>query len=549
MLHRIICFLVVFGPVANARPMGAAIACASLRHLIIPVGDIGLPTTGGVVTSASVAQSSGTRFCKVLGRIHPVDPSAQDIRFEVNLPEVWNGKAVHYGGGAFDGYLVTGLRAPTMGSPGERTPLEQGYATFGGDSGHHKRYFLLPDIVNALNARFALNMEQRVNYAHDGLKKTHDAAAAVMRAFYGRAPSRMYFLGGSTGGREAYFVAQRWPADYDGVLGAYAAWNQVELDLQFIRVSQALYRKGADGQSGWLPRRKTRLLATAVMRQCDAQDGLSDGIVSDPDNCHFDLATMRCKDGRDRRGCLSDGQLRTLQTYATAQRTAQPLANGVQDIPGFNVLSGADLTGTQGLLSHPFHPPIALLDSFAYLVGDGVLRFFLTGDPHFDALHFDTTTGGKYAADLLPQSVVSDASDTDLDTYKSRGGKLLLIHGDADTTIPTGATRQYFLRLKERYTDADLRGFVRFYEVPGFGHGKGVFDAGFDALAALDVWADKGVEPEKLVVEDAKRGAHRSRPLCEYPSWPRYRGTGDVNAAASFECVDGTTSPQPASSN
>ena len=538
MMHRLLRLagaLILLLPCGFAR---ASNSCEGLRGLKISAAEIGLPTTGGVVTSARRAESSGVVFCKVLGRLKPVDPSAQDIRFEVNLPDAWNGKAVHYGGAAFDGYLVTGLSAPVLGMPGARTPLQQGYTTFGGGSGHHKHYWLLPDILNALNSRFALNAEERINYAHDGLKKTHDAALVVMRTLYGRAPARTYFLGGSTGGREAYFVAQKWPADYDGVLGAYAGWNQVQLDLQFIAVSEALYTKGSDGQSGWLPRSKTRLLAAAVMRICDARDGVADGIISDPDGCHFDPATLLCADGHDHRGCLSNGQLRTVKAYANEHSTAQPLANGVQSIPGYNILRGADMTGTQGILSCPLHPPLALLNSFQYIVADGVLRFFVTRDTHFDALRFDATTGGKYAADLLPQSLASDASDSRLDAYKARGGKLLLIHGEADTTIPTGATRQYFGMLQKRYSEAELHSFIRFYEVPGYGHGTGVFNASFDALAVLDAWADGGVAPAGLVVTDGNRGAHRTRPLCEYPAWPRYGGTGDVNAAASFQCVN-----------
>ena len=250
-------------------------------------------------------------------------------------------------------------------------PLARGYATFGSDSGHHKHYLLLPDIVNTVNARFALNAEMRRNFAQDGLKKVHDVAVAIITRRYGTAPSRMFFLGGSTGGREAYFVVQRWPTDYDGVLGAYAGWDQVQLDLQFIRVSQAMYAPG-----GFLPTAKTKLLANAVMRACDALDGVSDGMISHPDACHFDASTLACPAGKDRKDCLTAPQLHTVETFATEQRTANPLMNGVLVMPGYNVLAGGDLTGSMGLLHHAEHPPKILLNSFYYVVGDQVLRFF-----------------------------------------------------------------------------------------------------------------------------------------------------------------------------
>ena len=221
-------------------------SCAKLRGLNLEAQTIGLPTGGALVESVRQKRPGQLAFCKVLGEIRSIDPKAQPIRFEVNLPDGWNGKAVHYGGGGFDGSLVVadGLGTPEVGIKSEDTPLERGYATFGSDSGHHHHYlFPIPDEYNEVKARFALNDEERHNYARDGLKKTHDAAVAVMKAYYGTGPKRMFFLGGSTGGREAYFVTQLWPDDYDGVLGAYAGWNQVELDLQLIRVSQAEYRK------------------------------------------------------------------------------------------------------------------------------------------------------------------------------------------------------------------------------------------------------------------------------------------------------------------
>ncbi len=179
------------------------------------------------------------------------------------------------------------------------------------------------------------------------------------------------FSGGSTGWREAYSVVQRWPEDYDGVLGAYAAgWDPIELDLQYIRVSQAIYTRG-----GYLTRSKTTLLAQSVMKACDALDGLEDGIIGNVAACHFDPATLLCPTGSKSKQCFTQQELSTIQTFATEQRTSQPLWNGVQAMPGFNVLAGADLTGTMGLLRHPEHRPKLLVNSFYYVISDRVLRF------------------------------------------------------------------------------------------------------------------------------------------------------------------------------
>jgi hypothetical protein len=207
-------------------------------------------------------------------------------------------------------------------------------------------------------------------------------------------------------------------------------------------------------------------------------------------------------------------------------------------MPGFNVLAGADLTGSMGLLHHAEHPPKIFLNSFYYVVGDQILRFFLTGDKHFNALNFDTTTGGKFAAELLPQSRASDASDADLTRFAQHGGKFLMLHGTADATIPTDASVMYYKMVQGKMGQEQLDRFLRFYLIPGFGHGRGIFNAGFDALGVLDRWLETGIAPKDLIVVDNNKASHsRTRPLCVYPAWPRYKGSGDVNAASSFLCA------------
>lgn len=515
---------------------GLKVSCSELRGMAIAAAIIGLPTAGAYVQSAKLVHDMRGEYCKVLGGVRSIDPAAQEIRFEVNLPSKWNRKAVQFGGGSFDGWLgaTNGLNRTPVSVASEPGPLARGFATFGGDSGHHKHYLLLPDVVNVVNASFARNAEERRNFAQDGLKKTHDAAVAIVERYYNARPARMFFLGGSTGGREAYFVVQRWPEDYDGVLGAYAGWNQTELDLQFIRVSQAMYSKG-----GFLSKSKTRLLSQSVMKTCDALDGVQDGIIADVAACHFDPATLLCSAAHKAKDCLTEQELKTVQTFATQQRTAEPLWHGVQTIPGFNVLAGADLTGSMGILHHAEHPPKILLNSFYYVVGDQVLRFFVTGDDHFNALGFDTTTGGRYAGELLPQSQASDASEADLTRFARHGGKFLMLHGTTDVTIPTDASVLYYKMVQSKMGQAEMDSFLRFYLVPGYGHGHGVFDAGFDALGELDRWLDTGASPKDLIVVDNNKGSlGRTRPLCVYPGWPKYKGNGDANVASSFVCVE-----------
>ena len=277
-------------------------------------------------------------------------------------------------------------------------------------------------------------------------------------------------------------------------------------------------------------------MASRVMQACDAADGVKDGLISNAAACAFDLKTLACPAGKDEKDCLTPGQLATLETFATEQKTDQTLAHGVDSIPGYNVTRGTDLTGSMGLLRHPFHDPAYPLGSFYYQIGSGVLRFFLTKDPGFNLFQFNTTTGGTYAKDLLPQSVASDASDADLTPFSRHGGKFLMVHGTADATIPTGSTTEFYTMMVAAMGQPAVDAFARFYLIPGFGHGHGAFDAGFDALDVLDRWVATGRAPEQLIVMDNNKDQHgRTRPLCGYPTWPKFV-SGDVNAASSFVC-------------
>ncbi len=507
-------------------------ACERLKGLTVPAESIALPTAGALVTHAQLAHTKGVEYCKLLGEIRPVTPDTQNIRFEANLPTRWNGKAVQFGGAIFDGWLAysKGLKQPTIGPKGVPTPLQRGYLTFGSDSGHHKRHFFLPSVINLLDASFGTNPQERKNFTQDALKETRDAVINIAQTRYGQAPARIFFLGSSTGGHEALMVAQHWPNDYDGVLSGYPPWDGVELILQFIRTSQALYTKG-----GFLPRSTTKLLTRSVLKRCDGMDGVVDGVVSNVSACHFDPASLLC-DTDPERGCLKPQQLLTVQTFATEQRTAQPVWGGVQSISGYNVLSGADLTGTLGWFHHGERHPKILLNSLQYTIGGRVVQSFLAEDKHFNALGLNTSTGEPYADKLLGSSRDYDASP-DLSRFAAHGGKLLLVHGTTDTIIPTNSSIMYYDRLRAAMGEATVQQFMRLYLIPGFGHGEGRFKAGFDALAMLDHWVATGLPDANPTVQDKNRSGHgRTRPLCAYPSWPRYSGTGDENLSSSFVC-------------
>ncbi|MCA8434507.1 tannase/feruloyl esterase family alpha/beta hydrolase [Burkholderia seminalis] len=519
---------------SSPPPPSAAAQCAALNGLAIPASSIAEPTGGATITSATLVEAAG-EYCQVNGAIAPVDPAAPSIRFQVNLPTHWNRKALHYGGGGFDGTLITGVDALDMAPTGTPTPLADGYATFGDDSGHQS--------ASITDGKFAANDESLANYGGLSLKKTHDVAMALIRKRYASAPGKTYFFGSSTGGRDGLSEAQRWPADYDGIVVNRPALNYTGLRLSNVVLGRALYLNNG---AGWLDVAKTVLLQNAVMSACDALDGVADGIVSNVAACKAQsatvLASVRCPNGADSGDtCLSDAQIATIQTIAAPLQLPYPLANGVTQYAGYNILAGSVFAGpyTTRDLGESKVPanPAGKKDANQWVTGDQWVKYFVTRVPTFDSLTFDPVNPGAYQSRVQALSALTDATSTDLSAYVAKGGKLIMTHGLADEIVSTDSSTDYYAGLVQRFGQGTVDGFVRFYLMPGVGHGTGPFHPAIDSLSALDEWVESGKAPETLTMSDLNAATlGRTRPLCRYPLWPKYIG-GDVKAAASFQCT------------
>ncbi len=513
---------------AGARAAPKALDCAPLAGASVAAGMIGLPTGGASVKSAAwVDDPANGRFCKVSGVIQPASAGAPVINFQLNLPETWNGKALQIGGGGYDGVLINGETA-RFPDPAKPSPLKQGYATFGSDSGH-----VTPPGQDA--AAFSANAEALANFAGDQLKKTHDTALALIRQAYGDPVKRMYFQGNSQGGHEGFLVVQRWPKDYDGVVAIHPVYDFVALQTDGVLVGQAVY----NNPDGWLSPAKVALLSSAVLTACDGLDGLKDGLIGNVRACDkaFDPVSLRCAGGANTGpDCLSDAEIRTLKTLATPMALHVNLS-GVDHFGQWPVLEGASMSGRFNPFGKvgdkPAHP--GPNDSFLHMMGDQMVRYMVVKDVGYDSLGFDPA---QHAAALQALSRQIDASDPDISAFQKRGGKLLLMHGTVDMAVTPYNTIAYYERLKARFGEDALRRFVRFYVAPGFGHGDGAFQVGWDSLGALDAWVDRGIAPGAQIATDTnKQTAGRTRPLCEYPMYPRYGGSGDPNTAASFTCA------------
>ena len=537
-----------------APPAATPLSCAQLAGKTVPASSIGLPTTGATVTAATTMPASGTgaqatgEYCLVSGAINPVDPAAPQIKFQIAMPTVWNNKIMMFGGGGYDGTIPAPTGNVPAGPTAQPTPLGRGYATFASDSGHQ---------ANALGSEdgsFGVNDEAVQNFSGDALKKTRDAAVYLIDARYAvKAPKRAYFAGGSSGGREALAVVQRWPQDWDGSIVLYPAWAAASLDLQFGRITRSLAAPGA-----YLDQAKRKVLLNAVLAACDTLDGVADGLISNVAACNttFNPATatvngtaLRCAGGADTGDtCLSDAQISALNVYNTPITFGYPLASGETQYPGFNVY-GADLGVANASALQPTVTTLALGTSqpaspmpttapYLSVFWDQWIRYFVTRDSNYNSLTVDPQNPGSLQARISQLTGLQDVNKTDLSAFNARGGKILMAHGMADALVSTRSTEQYYQRLQATMGASAVANFVRFYEIPGYGHAVStVYNASWDSLTTLENWVENGVTPPAQTVADTAGVPGRTRPLCEYPGFPRYNGSGDVNAASSFTCA------------
>ncbi|QGZ66418.1 tannase/feruloyl esterase family alpha/beta hydrolase [Paraburkholderia acidisoli] len=535
--------LLACGHAYAQRTPALPLHCADLAGVVIPPAVIGLPTGGALVQTATMIPATATGnqngdYCRITGVIRPQTAGTPDIRFELNLPSRWNGRALQFGGGGYNGVVVTGT-GPVPFSP-DRAPLARGYATFGDDSGH---------IGDSSEASFGLLDEAVTNFGYAHLKKAHDTALALILRGYGRAPQYMYFAGGSTGGREGYTVIQRYPDDYDGVIANAPALNFSGVRLLGVEVGQDEYRV----PGGFVPPHLLERVYARVLAACDALDGVADGLVSDVEACRAKepeiIGSLRCslQDPVNTQNCLTPPQLATLEKLRDGLRLPYPLAWNVETYHGYNVFQGTRFTSGLGLAHSPQRLPQLefIANGYLFAQGDAYVKYFVTHDPTFDSSNFDVEHPGRYQQRLVTLSTTIGAMNPDIARYLSHGGKLITLQGLADEVISPNQTIAYYNSLIARYGEPRVDSFMRLYMVPGYQHGNGVFIPSVDLLGALDDWVARGVAPETLVMTDLTEASNgRTRPLCRYPGFARYVGKGNVNRASSFVCATSSlTSP------
>jgi feruloyl esterase len=543
----------VTGYSAHAIPLGAKPeqACAALT-VQVPRAAVGLKSGPAVIDSAvivpavpfAVAESAPNpaaritpatpSFCKVLGHIDPIDPQAPQINFQINLPLKWNGRALQYGGGGFNGVLITGLGLPPALPFDRASPLAQGFVTYGTDSGHQTKPGEEPPA-------FAVNDEAFENFAHLSYKKVRDVAVATMKRAYGKGPDKLYFVGSSEGGREGLTMAQRYPSDFNGIFSRVPVINWVGLQHAGWKSGLAIMGEG------YLTVAHAKLVHDAVLAVCDSTDGMADGIVSNPAACQktFDITKLACAAGQSGEKCLAPAQVKAVQTLHASFKFSEPLANGLDDYPGWGI-SGEAAPGFASAggwsswwlgSTAPAQPP-ARTNGIAWIFGSGTVRHIFMRNASADVAAYDPA---KHTARIREVSALTDSTNPDLSAFASRGGKLIMLEHMADYAQSPYAGIRYFRAVQGKMGAERVRRFMRLYTAPGVDHVGSGAPANVDMLSALVDWVEKGEAPGDLqVIEqsfEATPKVLRARPLCQWPKWPKYRA-GDVNDAKSFGCVN-----------
>ena len=537
-----------------APPLGKPCCCGP-QSRSMPAGMLALPNGGVTITSAMIIPAAGQSvstngrtfpatpsYCRMQGFIAPLDSAAPKINFQLNLPAQWNRKVMQFGGSGFNGVLVSGLGPAPLAPPDAAPPISRGYATFGTDSGHQTAYGVEPQA-------FAQNDEALENFAFAAYKKTRDAAMALIQEYYGAKPERTYYIGTAEGGREGLVLAQRYPADYDGIYAGAPLISFVGLHVASARMG--VVQRG----NGWLNPKKVELLDQAVLRACDGLDGLHDGIVGHYLGCPaaFDVRTLRCSGGQDSGDqCLSDAQIATVRTVHSPLRLSFALANGVTAYPGWGLGGEGNpaqwtrfVTGTAPAAATSVAMSAATSaagpnEGRNSAAGNGVVRHFITRDEVFDP---GTLRPELYRARMQRLSSMLDATQPDLSAFHAWGGKLILHEFSNDFAQSPYAGFEYFDAMQRRMSAVVTDQFVRLYVTAGANHaGFGPnLPTGVDVVSLLEQWVEQGKPPADAVVQTLQSnappfGVLASRPMCRYPAYARYNGAGDPKLAASYLC-------------
>ena len=480
----------------------AAPECESVTNFVLP--DIRIESTQRVAEPVP--------HCKVVGVIGP------EIRFELLLPDTWNGKFIMGGGGGFVGSVQNAALQYS-------DPLQRGYVTVGTDTGHQ---------AHGVDASWALNNLQRlVNFGHVAVHRTAEMSKAIAHLYYGSPVAQSYFIGCSRGGGQALMEAQRYPQDFDGIIAGAPAYNWSGIAAQGVQIQQHMYPDPADTSRPVVSQDNLALLKREILAACDGLDGLEDGILNDPRECQFDLQSLpACVEDEPGPQCLTDAQRGAIQAvYSGAHDGAGNLL-----MPGYPVGSEGESNGWVPWIVGGAVPILPGVPSLQVGFSNGIFKYFIHQDPDWQYM---TQKFDDYANESRLAGSVLNATATDLSAFKSAGGKLLMWHGWSDPALTALASAQYYEAVAAG--DPEVEDYFRFFLLPGVLHcAGGPGPSLVDYLTPLEQWVEHGLAPVQLTARFAGTDgvSAGARPLCAYPKHAQYKGSGSDRVVSNFTCEE-----------
>ncbi|HEV2700775.1 MAG TPA: tannase/feruloyl esterase family alpha/beta hydrolase [Steroidobacteraceae bacterium] len=457
-------------------------------------------------------------FCRLLATRPPY------LDIEVDVPDNWSGRLLHQGGAGLDGYLPAGVSIAADGSIAHvSTAISQKAAIYVASNGGNRADVSAEAAPAVWASGTASGRASAEDYAYRSLGTTIIFAKQVAKQFYGKVPNYTYFNGCSNGGRNAYIAAERWPGEYDGIVAGCETMDMAGQTAMWLNLGSKA------GTAAALRPAQYSAAFSAALKACDAEDGIADGVMARPIACKFDPATLKCPSSSantDSSACLSVVQVATLRDLLS------PLIsqNGATLYAGY---SWADfgVPGPGGSISRAFG-----------MLG-GVNAFLATGDtswltPQKQATFTAARDYQSLRAGQLARGMGHNLAA--IAAYVESGKKLLSWHVSSDNLLsPKDHARNFaaMTRLAQSKGLVDPRADARLFIVPAAQHGAGARFEEVDWLSAIIDWVEDSKPPTQLVYSFSTHGVIRTIPVCEYPSYPRYKGHGDQNSAGSFVCT------------
>jgi feruloyl esterase len=458
---------------------------------------VALPNT--TIDSAALDPADGS--CRITATVtHP--PTGDQIKVWIGIPmKDWNGRFEGTGGGGFSG-----------GSPnGIRQPLTLGYAAGATDTGH-----------TSASGSFVLDSTGHLNWqllrdnAYLGIHEMTVTGKALTQALYSTEPREAYFVGCSTGGRQALSEVQRYPEDYNGVVAGAPATNWTKLHIEQMWGNLTMQLAG-----NFVPQCKLDAATNAAIAACDMIDGVQDGVIEDPLRCNFDPKVLIGTTAGDC-GTFTESDANVIRAIWEGPKRRDG------GFLWYGLTRGASFAG----LSAPNAPNPITLEWW---------RFFLNQNPQWDWHTLTRESYENYWTQSVEEfSAVIATDNPDIAAFRDRGGKLILWHGLADQLIYPQGTMDYYKRVQQQMGGADkASAFARLFLAPGVGHcGGGVGPQPGGQLDALVHWVEDGKAPETLQAtkRDQTGAPIRTRPMCQYPLVAKYKGSGSTDEASNFTC-------------